>query len=63
MMPGVQLAQYFARWGCGTVRYAITEEMLLLSEMVRMFLGNFTVGWDERSESKIRARGISGPGQ
>ncbi|KAA8579461.1 hypothetical protein FQN60_006554, partial [Etheostoma spectabile] len=31
MMPGVQLAQSFARWCCGTVRYAVTEETLLLS--------------------------------
>lgn len=49
MKPGVQLVQSFARWGCGTVRYAITEDMLVLSGIVRMFFGNFTIGWDELS--------------
>lgn len=49
-MPGVQLLQSFTRWCCGTVRYTITEEMLLPSVMVRRFLGNVTFGWDELSE-------------
>lgn len=49
MMPGVQLAQSLARWCCGTVRYAVIEEMLLLSDIVRRFLGNLTLGWDELS--------------
>lgn len=48
-MPGVQLTQSLARWCCGTVRYAVTEEMLLLSEIVRRFLGNLTLGWEELS--------------
>lgn len=43
------MAQSFARWCCGTVRYAVTEETLLLSDIVRRFLGNLTLGWDELS--------------
>jgi len=48
-MPGVQLAQSFSRWRCGTVRYAVTEETLLSPDIVRRLLGNVTSGWDERS--------------
>lgn len=50
--PGVQLLQSLARWCCGTVRYAVTEETLLLSDIVRRFLGNFTLGWDVLSVKK-----------
>lgn len=49
MTPGVQLTQSFARWRCGTVRYAVTEETLALSETMRRFLENLTLGWDELS--------------
>lgn len=49
MRPGVQFAQSFTRWCCGTVRYAVTEETLLSSDIVRRFLGNVTFGWDELS--------------
>lgn len=45
----MQLTQSFTRWCCGTVRYAVTEETLLLSDIVRRFLGNVTFGWDELS--------------
>lgn len=49
MMPGVQLVQSLARWCCGTVMYAVTDEMLIVSDIVRRFLGNLTLGWEELS--------------
>lgn len=45
MIPGVQSFVLC----CGTVRYAISEEMLLLSETVRRFLGNLALGCNELS--------------
>lgn len=47
--PGVQSVQSVSRWCCGTVRYAVREEMLVLVGFVRRFSGNMTFGWHELS--------------